>query len=577
MPVVPDKAAESPPSALDYVRVLRRRKWWLIGSVVAFTGAAIGYSYSEPDRYTGVAQVVVQGMPNVTPADGVTPQPLTPAALSTDIQLITSSSITAKAEHILGVKGAVTASAVGTSNVLRIAAIEPTPHLAAWVANVYASAFAAYEQAQVTRRIDAVQLQLNSRATALVTLIAQLEHQLGTSLPGSSDGSSGSSTSPPTNAQVLQAQLLEALGDQQVVEGDLAQLQGAIGSTSPAQIVSPATAPPSPSSPKTTRNTGLGLGGGVVIGIALCLVVDTVDDRIRSKSDLETVLGEIPVLGIIPSVPMWKDPDKAFLVSLTNPRSGAAESYRSLRTALQFVLLDKGVKRVLISSAIMGEGKTATTANLAVAMARAGLDVLAVSADLRRPRLGEFLDCDESVGLCSIALGTATFEQAVKPVPGIRGLSFLGTGPIPPDPAEFLASATAERIMSEAADRFDLVVIDCAPVMPVADTLAASQWADAVVLVARGDFTRRRHPRHALELLSSSHSAICGAIFNDVTRDDRGYKRTGYYGYYGYYGGYGYYGYGNQGDARHRRSRKRELSSGPSSTPTDSSSASGIG
>ncbi len=552
---------ESLPSALDYLRIIRRRKWWLIGSAVICTAAAFGYSYSETPRYTAVSSVEVTAMPSVTAENGVqSPLSAAAASTSTQVEVITSATIRDKVRKVYGRSASASAAAVGTSDVINISATATSPARAAGIANAYANDYAAFEASEVTTRIDGVEDQLQAKLNSLQPLIASYEHQLAGGSP------SGGQTPPST--QVLQAQLLASLSNQEVVQGDLEQLKAASGSvTSPAQVVSTAAAPGSPSSPKTHRNMALGLGAGVVIGLALCVLLDAIDDRIRSRADIEVALDGIPVLGSIPTVPLWKKPDQAFVVSVSNPQSIAAESYRSLRTSLQFVLLDKGVKRVLVSSAIMGEGKTATAANLGVAMARAGNEVLAVSADLRRPRLGEFLGCDETVGLSSIALNSLVFDDAVRRVPGVPGLWFMGTGPIPPDPAEFLGSQSVAEIMATAADRFDLVLVDCAPVIPVADALAASNWSDVIILVVRANMTRRRHPRRALELLSSSRARICGAIFNDETSDAGGYKGYGYYGYYAY---------GSNGNgAQHRRVRKSDSSNGRSpSVPQGSASAS---
>jgi receptor protein-tyrosine kinase len=514
---------------MDYVGVLLRRKWWLVATVILCTAGSFGFSKAQTVKYTAVAAVLYQGQPNVSATNGVVPQPVTEAEVISQEQLFTSSTIRNIVLATLPKPGGISVSIAGSpSAVLDITGTAKGPKLAAATANTYARAFVTYEQQQVLGRISAVENQLKSRLAGVNTYVANLEKQVAAAGP---------------NSQVQQAQLSGALVEQSQLYSDLLPLQAPSLAGTGASIVSTATPPVSPSSPRTKRNLAIGFGIGLLLGLMVCGVVDRIDDRVRSKSELETATGGIPTLGFIPSIPTWKSAEKAFTVSIAKPQSLASEAYRSLRTALQFVFVDKGVRRVLISSAVMGEGKTATTANLGVALARAGQRVLIVSADLRRPRLGAFVSLEETVGLTSVVLGSTSLSAAIQSVPGVPGLSFLGTGPLPPHPAEFLASKRVIEIMDEASTRFDIILIDCAPVVPVADSLAAYEWCDIAVLVVRADVTRRRQLRRAVELLESVDANICGTVFNDVSPGGGSYR--GYrYGYnYGYGYGYGYTSY----------------------------------
>ena len=214
------------------------------------------------------------------------------------------------------------------------------------------------------------------------------------------------------------------------------------------------------------------------------------------------------------------------VVAVTEPTSPAAESYRSLRTSLQFARQERQLRSILVTSPGVGEGKTSTLANLGVVFAQAGERVVLVSCDLRRPRIGAFFGLDEQVGLTCVLLGQQTLEEALLPVPGFDRLSLLPAGPVPPNPAELLGSARARDIFALFRDQFDLVLIDSPPVLPVTDAAILSRYADATLMLAAAGQTRRADLHRAVEKLDQVGTAILGIVLNKVTR------QTGqYYGY----------------------------------------------
>jgi len=531
--------SQSQLTVLDYLRILKRRRWWLVASVVLVTLAALGFSMSESTAYTATGDVVVQAVPSAASLASQIPPTLGVNDVATQQQVAGSAQVRQAVSRHFGKVPLATVGVVSGTNILSIATTDASPRRAALLANAYANAFVSYRNAQVIRSLNVAADELQARVTSLTTLVATLEMQLRAQPPGSP-------TSP--TAQALQAQLLATLNDQGVVQGQLQQLKVSAASASGAKVITPAVTPTTPSSPKTARNVAIGLVAGLLLGLAACVMVDNLDDRIRSKSALQATLPDVPILGLIPSFEEGNSRGRPFVASVTSPDSPAAEAYRSLRTALQFVLMDKSVKTILVSSATAQEGKTSATANVGVALARAGQQVLVVSADLRAPRLGYVLGCDESVGLSSIALGECDLKEAVRPVEDIPDLWFLGTGPRSPAPAEFLSSRAVAEIIAGAADRFDVILVDCTPLLPVADALGASRFADGVMLMVRSDVTRRRDLRRTAELLSTADTPICGVVFNDVRPSELG----GYgYSYYGQTRGH------RRGRDQHQQTRSR--------------------
>src|SRR5205085_2490524 len=157
-----------------------------------------------------------------------------------------------------------------------------------------------------------------------------------------------------------------------------------------AQLVTSSPIPTTPVSPRPKRTGALALGVGVLFGVGVAFLFEYLDDSIKTKDDLERAAQGVPTLAVIPSVLEWRSKDQARLVSISEPTSSAAEAYRSLRTAVQFMALDRPMRTIQITSPSASEGKTTTLANLGVALARAGQRVVFVDCDLRRPRIHEF-------------------------------------------------------------------------------------------------------------------------------------------------------------------------------------------
>ncbi|CAN5167681.1 hypothetical protein BH18ACT4_BH18ACT4_10620 [soil metagenome] len=295
------------------------------------------------------------------------------------------------------------------------------------------------------------------------------------------------------------------------------------------RVVTQAVVPTAPFSPTPGRNALLGLVVGLILGLGLALLTEYLDDSIKSKDEVETVSG-LTALALIPRVTGWKDTDEEYVVSVEEPTSVAAEAYRSLRTSLQFLALDRPMRSIMITSPQGGEGKSTTVANLAIALARAGQRVAIVSCDLRRPRLHSFFGLSNDIGFTSVILNRVPPRQAVQTV--THAVWLLASGPPPPNPSELLSSERAARILRAIAAQVDTLLIDSPPVLPVTDALILSARADAVLVVAGAHSTTHKAMRRAGEMLRQVGAPLIGTVLNSASAEDA-------YGYgYGY--GYGY-------------------------------------
>jgi capsular exopolysaccharide synthesis family protein len=201
-----------------------------------------------------------------------------------------------------------------------------------------------------------------------------------------------------------------------------------------------------------------------------------------------------------------------------------------LRTALKFTAIDHPIQVIQITSPTSGEGKTTTVANLAVALAQGGDRVAVVCCDLRRPRLQERMGVSLTPGLTDVLLGDVSLDDAVRRYD--ENVFVLPAGSPPPNPSELLSSHKATAVIRALAEKVDLVVIDCTPVLPVTDALVVSRLADATIVVADSRSTERKAVRRTLQLLAQVNAPVIGMVLN-------GLPEGGEHGY-GY--GYGYVG-----------------------------------
>ena len=312
-------------------------------------------------------------------------------------------------------------------------------------------------------------------------------------------------------------------------------------------MVSPAPLPTTPSSPNKVLDGLIGLFVGLTAGIGLALLRERLDDALRGRGDLEDRVGA-PVLAVITRVTGWRRRQEAKLVALTEPKSAAAEAYRTLRTSVLFASVQRGLRTIMVVSPGAGDGKTTTAANLALVLADAGKRVILVSADLRKPRINQFFGLTNEVGVTSVLAGEVKPWDALQS-PEVENLRVLEAGPVPNMPAELLASEAMGELVADLREVADFLILDTAPILLVADALALCPLVDGVLMVADAESTSRSAVTNAREQLDQVGAPLFGAVLNDF--DPSKARAYPYYcGYYGYRQRYGYqYGAGYDGGA----------------------------
>lgn len=333
-------------------------------------------------------------------------------------------------------------------------------------------------------------------------------------------------------------------------------------------IVKPALKPTSPINPPQTASvTFVGTVLGMILGLVFAFIMETMDTSIGTIEDVEAYL-EVPVVGIIPYIAPEDIKDillkkshieqsdeilarNARLVTHFAPKSTLAESYRALRTNIQFSCLEREAKLLIFTSSSPGEGKSSTTMNLAMVMAQAGSKVLLVDADLRKPMVNKVFGLDREPGLSDVILGNYEFDDVIRTVtdimmgkmgmedimttPGIDNLSIITSGTVPPNPSELLNSPRIPALLAQLREKFDIVLIDTTPILPATDAAILGSKADGVVIVYQVGKIARGSLKRAKVQMDNVKAKVIGIVLNglkpEVSLDYQDYRYESYYAY----------------------------------------------
>jgi capsular exopolysaccharide synthesis family protein len=261
---------------------------------------------------------------------------------------------------------------------------------------------------------------------------------------------------------------------------------------------------------------------GLVVGLGLAWLLEVRDKTIRSEAQLRE-LEQAPVLGMVPFDRRLREGPRGRRVAAS---SAGLEAFRQLRTNLEFIDVGSPVQILVVTSSVAEEGKTTTAINLAAALVAANRRVLIVEADLRRPTLDDHFKVRGSVGLTDVIVGRGELEAAMQPV-GVNGLMLLPSGKLPPNPSELLGSDAMVQLLERLRDRFDVVVVNTPPLLPVTDAAVLSAHADGVLVVVRAGRTTRQQLTLAMRTLNAVGARVLGTVLN-MAPTDRGSSYEAY-------------------------------------------------
>ena len=320
------------------------------------------------------------------------------------------------------------------------------------------------------------------------------------------------------------------------------------------RIIDRAEVPKYPVKPKKKLNILLAIIVGLVTGVGLAFFFEYLDNTIKIPEDVKQHL-KIPYLG--PAPLFYKDSKGSSgddtdrgLVTLHSPKSSASESYRGMRTSILFSSAESAPQAILITSAGPREGKTITTANLAIAMAQADSKVIILDCDMRRPRIHKLFGVPRDQGISNLLVGSSDVDGVIFHTP-LPNLDIIPCGAIPPNPSEILGSARMVNLLNDLRKHYAHILIDSPPSTAVTDAVVLSKSVDGVILVIRAGDTAREIVKNGIAQLESVGAHILGAVLNgvDISKDS--------YYYYQYY----YYYYGEDGGKKKKSRRKKKSKS----------------
>jgi Mrp family chromosome partitioning ATPase/capsular polysaccharide biosynthesis protein len=470
--------SDRPTTVADYLAILRRRKWVVLLPPVVAALAAFLLSTSQSSLYRASAQVLVNRASIVNAITGVDPSSGDPNRfLTTQASIARSPELAKRVSEASGISGMTPRRVLSESSVdpsrdrdiVSISVEDRDRGAAVRLANTYASEFTGYSKERATSYIDETVASLQAKINSLAA--------------------HGQRATPQYDTLIQQASQLSTVGT--VIAGSFSVLQPAEGAGKVR--------------PRPKRDALIGFLFGGVVGIALAFLAEALDRRVRDEHEIEEALG-IPLLARVPSPPksLQKSDD---LIMLREPSSIQAETFRKLRTSMQFVNPDGALRKIMVTSAVEQEGKSTTIGNLAVALTMSGRHVALVDLDLRRPYVSRLFHVGARPGITDVAIKTATLADALRPVtllagtpgrPSMNGsdaaangrpaagrLELLPAGTIPPSIGELLQDDRLLEILDDLAEQFDVVLIDAPPLLAFGDTMSLSSHVDAVFAVIR--------------------------------------------------------------------------------------------
>ena len=302
-------------------------------------------------------------------------------------------------------------------------------------------------------------------------------------------------------------------------------------------------------SPNTKRNRMTALTIAIILPLVFFLLRQILDNRLRTTDDLKRITKN-PILAEVPSSTKGTP-----LVVAKYPRSILAETFRRMRTRIDFMIAGKEKPIIMVSSAMSGDGKTFCAINTAIVYAMSGKKTAILGFDLRKPDLSKLMNCNDHLGLSNYLIGSCTYDEIIVPCSDVPNLDVFPAGAIPPNPAELITTKQCDELMEILKKNYDIIIVDTPPMGLVSDAYQLTKWSDTLLFVVRQDHTYKDIFKEIVTNFSDEGIKSVGILFNDMnnqkSRYGYGYGKYGKYGRYGGgkkygygYGKYGKYGYG---------------------------------
>lgn len=505
----------------DYVRIVRARKWLVLLVTLVGVDLAILWLFLQPTNYFAQAKLVVPatGNPLLPGSSDVQPD------LAVEAEIVRSRVVATAVHDELGTTESVDAliknvrvETIEDGGVLYVGYLAADPVTAAETANAFANAYLENRAQQIAQQVEeatgAYQDDLDALWSQYEDTLKQLAEESDRFLISQLE----------TRADLVLTRI-------NTLEAKITDIEATGLTSQRAQLVQQATEPSSATGPNLVFAVMVGLVLGFAGGVAAAVLRTMAQDRVRTGDELATQLGA-PVMGLIPRVQSWADAERPELIVRDDPRDAASEAYRTLATNIRFAASVSSLDVFVVSSAMPGEGKSVTAANLAWVLAEAGQHVLLIGGDLRRPRAHEFFEIEQGPGVTEALRARANLSEVVRSTP-LANLHVVPSGGIPTDPAALLASAATEQLLLQARRAADLVIIDAPPILPVADASILASLSDGLLFVHDPSISTRAALTDSKSQLQAAGIEVLGSVYNNLDQGKR--SLLGYARYDAYY------------------------------------------
>ena len=507
----------------EYLIPLRRWWWLILASTLLAAVSSASITYTQPPLFQSRTTIMVGTSINDPNPEGnqiwMAEQLLTMYA-----DMVNRDSVRQGTMEALGISGlpGYTAKVVPSTQFMDITVIDTDP--------VRAQAVADELVRQLIQRSPAG-TEVQSRQEFVYEQLDELEKNIRATKDGIAQRESDL-------AEMMSArQIADAQNQIAALQQKLAALQANYaallattqrGAVNTINVVEPANMPGAPMASKLLTNILLAAAIGFVLGAGAAYLLEYMDDSVKNTEDVQRAIGTA-TLGAVPELSA-KDIKEGDLVMVNHPQTPPAEAYRILRTNLQFASIDAPVKSLLVTSPEVGEGKSITVGNLAVALAQSGRRVVVLDCDMHRPRQHRIFNTVNNVGVTSALLSEEGDPARFLQRTDVQNLQVMTTGPLPPNPAELLGSQRMRGLLDTLGQQADYIIIDSPPVLALSDAPVLATQVDGTLLVILSGRTRIEGLKRAQAVLEQVNAHIVGVLFNRVSRRSRGY----YYYYNNY-------------------------------------------
>jgi polysaccharide biosynthesis transport protein len=504
----------------EYIQILWRGKWIILACIVIAGILGFIISSNAIPLYRAEAKILIAEQNIPSELFGQTEVQYSTSSktnFETQIEVVKSRRFKEEVIRLLSLgmtpsqlEEKMNISSVGDTNIISISVYDTDARRAADIANTMAEVYIGWNEEsyksnlrEILEEIEATLQEARTKLDDTSSRIAALEE-------------SGMPISESLRVELaIDSDLYLMLSEKY----ENLRIEEALGKSS-AEIIEPAVVPGYSNQQNRNRTILISLLAGLAAGCLIVLLISFFDNKIKTSEDIKRYLG----LEVISHIEYNRKngQKKNELMILKDPRSITSETVKELRTNLEYFNVDRRIKRLCITSSQLQEGKSFVSANLAVAFAQSGIKTIVLDCDLRRPNIHRYFDGDNEKGITSIIAGSLDISEAIRET-GVRGLQYIASGPIPPNPVEILQSKKMGSILESVSKDYQYVIIDTPPIINVADWMVMAKEVDAIILVAKSGALTRQVAIEVNDKIKLVKDKILGVVLNGIIRRGKYY------------------------------------------------------